>query len=507
MIRRYQLASLLLAALLLGACLDALRRPQKAPGSALWLDAEVPPPETSQLARLKERGVGELFLDAGTLELGSRTLEPSRLPDVPSGTPATLVIDGLWAPDLRDYGDAAKVVAERVRQLRFGAEARGLLPVGYHFDLRGVDDVEGYGRFLDALRGELDRALFLSASVRRGWIDDPGLKTVTDAADFVVPFLYGQRQREREDADAWDFIRLERSLQTLEALGARYMVGLITLGTATLHDRGGDAKARTTRLSLQDLLWNRRLKLRAGFSLEGVNRQVYTVVAERTSTVGDWSLRPGDSVRVVRPATSHVEEFLRLRGAWNLQGLLGQVYFRVPAPGERLSLSVENLLNGLDPTPATPDLGLDVRLQRGTGHGWLFRMILTNRNGEVTALSLIDSNYVQLRTDRGRFGRVDVGDFYRFVLFRAGEDGSVEQTFREANVLRLHLPLLEGEQSLTSGDIEIRAPGSRSGAQPVLTLEAGFILTDGRSLTLGPLTWRRGAVQAASEPAGAADDG
>jgi len=481
------------AGLCLAACPDAFRGPQKPPTSALWLGSGVPAPEVSQLAQLQTAGVGELFVEMARLEPDGKLvrLEP---PDLPPATSATLAIAGDRSALVLDPDELAARVAAEGQQLRFYAEGRGLLPVGLHFDLVDLrpGELERYGAFLARLRKRLDRTLFLSASVPRGWIELEELEAVTGAVDFVVAFLYGQRRDEEEDAAAWDFIRMQRGLERLEDLGVRYLAGLTTVGTATVMEKNGTVRGRTTRVSFTDLLWNRRLKLRAGFSLEGVNRQVYTLVAEQPVRLADLPVQKGELVRVMRPATSHLEEYMRLRGAWSLKNLLGQLYYRAPAPDERLSLTVGNLINGLASRPATPDLAVDANLQRGTGRGFLFRFTLTNRNDEVTELSLVDHNYLEVGTDRGRYGRVRVGDFFRFVLFRRQPDGSLEATFRRADVIRLHLPMLEGGQSLTSGDVEII-----SSRQPVLTIRGRFILTDGRTLDVGPITWREGRVTAA----------
>lgn len=483
--------ALLLASVL--ACGGDWRRPVKAPGSALWLAAGSEPLTAAAISRLRELGAGELFVEAARVTGESGEVTRLSLPELPPSTPATLVIGGVWPAAIAEPEAFAERLAAAAAQLRFDAEAHGLIPVGIHLDPPRVGDLERYATTVDHLRGRLDRTLFLSTSVRRGWLGDEKLEEVVAAADFTVAFLYGQLPREREDPAAWDFVQLERGLQRLQAIGGRYMLGVITLGTATLRGKdGGAVKDRTTRMTLSELLWNRALELRPGFTLEGINRQVYTVVAERATELDNgWSLGRGDEVRVVRSATSDIEELQRLRGAWPLPGLLGQVFYRAPRPGEDLSLHVDSLIAGLDPAPAAPRLELAASLQRGTGRGWLFRVSLANRNSEVTELSLIDRNWVEVAADRGAIGRVEVGDFYRFVLFRREGDGSLEQTFRRADVVRLYLPLLEGEQTLTSGDIEIV-----SSREPELTLRGGVILTDGRTLELEPMVWRRGQLVA-----------
>ena len=52
----------------------------------------------------------------------------------------------------------------------------------------------------------------------------------------------------------------------------------------------------------------------------------------------------------------HIEELLRLLTIWDLPHHLGEVFYRVRGEEERLSLSIENLLQGLALEPATPSL-------------------------------------------------------------------------------------------------------------------------------------------------------
>ncbi len=480
---------LIACALLIGACPESWRPPEKAPGSALWLGSHAEPLESRDLARLSDAGINEVYLTISRLEPGAPEGPLTRLevPDPPRSMPVTLAVSGDWT-GTEDVESLASRVTEAIRDLRFEVESRGGVPAGLHFDLGSVESFESYAKFLRSLREELDRNLFLSTSLKRSWIDQPGIEEVAGAVDFVVPFLYGQRVDEAEDGKAWDYIELELQLQKLEQLGVPYMIGVIGLGTATHLSKGGSVKARTTRLSLQEIVWNRDLRLRPGFSLEGVNRRVYAVVAEKSTRAGKWQLSNGEGIRVVRAATSDLEELTRLVDAWEVPNHLGQVYYRLPSAEEKLSLTLENLLNALDPTPASPALELDVSLQRRTGRGWLLRLSIANNNGEITELSLLDSNYIQAKAVDAEFSsRIKAGDFYRYELYNTRGGGEPKRDIRHPDLLRFHLPILEGRQRLTSGDVEIKVKGT-----PVLEVEGRFLLPNGKMVTVGPRIWRGG---------------
>ena len=497
----HRILVLLSCAALLGACPESWRPPEKAPGSALWMGSRSTPLEARDLSRLTEAGIREVYMTVARLEPGpGGPLVRVEAPDPPGSMPVTLAVSGEWT-GAEDVESLVGRVTASIRDLRFEVESRGGVPVGLHFDLRSVESFESYASFLAGLRKELDRNLFLSTSLQRSWVDHPAIAEVGKAVDFVVPFLYGQRVYESEDGKAWDYIELELQLQKLEKLGVPYLIGVIGLGTATHLSGSGGVKARTTRLSLQEIVWNRDLKLRPGFSLEGVNRRVYAVVAEKTTRAGKWKLSGGEGIRVVRAATSDIEELTRLVDAWEIPRHLGQVYYRLPSAEEKLSLTLENLLNALDPTPASPDLELGVSLQRRTGRGWLVRFSIGNRNGEITELSLLDSNYVQARTLGGQFSsRVRIGDFYRYELYRSREGGEPTRDIRRPDLLRLHLPILEGGQQLTSGDVEVKVKGT-----PALEVQGRFLLPDGRTITVGPRVWRGGKfddeIEEAEDPA------
>ncbi len=483
-------------ALVLAACPESWRPPEKAPGSALWLGNRSEPLEASDLARLAEAGIGEVYLTVARLEPTEPggPLVPLEATDPPGSMPLTLAVNGKWTGD-EDPESLAERVSGATRALRFDIESRGGVPIGLHFDLGSVESFESYGQFLKRLRKDLDRNLFVSTSLKRGWIEAPGIETVIEAVDYVVPFLYGQRVNEPEDGGAWDYIQLELELRKLEALAVPYQIGVIGLGTATHLSGSGAVKARTTRLSLQEIVWNRDLKLRPGFSLEGVNRRVYAVVAEKPTIAGKWKVKTGEGIRVVRAATSDIEELTRLVDAWEIPNHLGQVYYRLPSTEERLSLTLENLMNALDPTPASPELELDVSLQRRTGRGWLLRLSVTNGNGEITELSLLDSNYIQATALAGEFAsRVGPGDFYRYELYRTREGGEPKRDIRRPNLIRFHLPILEGRQALTSGDVEIKVKGT-----PALEVEGRFLLPDGRTIKVGPRIWRGGKFEDEAE--------
>jgi len=491
---------LLLAGLLLAGCSGLGGRQTKEATSGLWIEpSELPLADAAMLDTLAAAGIREVFVPVAELDLGADggPLKRRPLPELAPSLRLNVVVEGELELAGREAAAAAASVGGALRQLLFDVEARGIVPVGVHFDLREIDAIAAAGKFFRELRGALGET-FLSLSLRRSWMDSPEIRELTRGVDYAVPFLYGQRAWEQDSDAAWDFEVLKGRLAQLEDDGVPYMLGIIGVGTATHKGRDGAVKAYTSRQALAPFLWNRDLKLQSGFTLEATYRRAYTLVAERPTRVGDWKIAPRDEIRLVRPMTTDLEQLLALLARGDYRHLIGQLYYRLPAPEERMSLTVENVLNALDAGPQAPDLRFEVQVTRRTRRGHVFRFVVANQNGETTELSLLDNNYLQITADEDAFGAVDVGDFYQYDLLRLKPGGEVERRYRNANVVRLRMPILEGRQRIVSGDVEIHR------RNPTLTLNARFMLPDGRTVELGPYTWKDGELHGLEKDEGEA---
>lgn len=472
------LATLLVSGLFLAACSPGRERLEKPPRSMLWVPAGLQV-AFADLARLEEVGVAELFVEAARLswEGGAPRLEPLELFELPRRTGVTLVVRGGWTAGEMELEPAVRSLAQALAALRPRAENRGLVPLGFHLDLEAGGDLEGYGALLAALQEHLDSPLYLSATVERAWIGRPGLEAVAGAVDFLVPFIYGQRPGEEEATEAWDLRRVEDNLRRLEELDRDYMVGVITLGRLVhLGPRDGQLDD-TTRAALGSLVRHPGLELSHGFMLEGGDRQIYRFQPRGTVRVGEWTVAKGESVRVSTLSSHHLEELQRHLGSLELEHRLGNLYYRLPEPEEGLSLTFENLLNGLSPqvSTATPQARL---VPEGRDR---YRVVVENASPEPTDVALLGSNYVELRVEEGSFGQVEPGDFVRWELLRPDRGGELVRTFRGATVLRLYLPYLGPLQRAESGLIQV-AGGREDG----ITAGGEFMVPGGRTVEVVP---------------------
>ncbi|MEO8277254.1 MAG: hypothetical protein ABI639_13655 [Thermoanaerobaculia bacterium] len=483
--QRASFVVMILVASLAGGCLGG-SRPDKPRGSALWVSRDSGDLDAATQSRLAALGVKEIYLDAAELTFdGGVHLRKIKAPSIPRGTPTTLVIYGIWSPGDRPPEQLATGLASELSSLRIDAEQRGLKVNGYHLEVRPGTDLESMSKTLPRVRSRLGGQLLLSAGLTRGELEGRGAQTIANVVDYVVSSLYGQRPGEGEDSAAWDFEAVEAHLRQLEHLHKPYVVGAITLGTATWRGHDGSAKATSTMLSLGDLVSNRSFELKGGFSLQAIDRQVWEFAALGPVKVGDWNVAKGESIRLVRTATPLMEELLRRVGASESPLHIGELFFRLPQAGERLSLSVDNLVDVLSPAAATPQLELAVEKIATSASTWKVRVKIANRSSESTDLAFIDSNYVELLARGATIGEIELGDFHRFDLLVDGEKGTI-RSIRQANTVRLNLPLLEENHEAASGAIELKL----TQRTPEISISASFLLTDGRTLTIAPQIWQ-----------------
>src|SRR6185436_9019798 len=300
------------------------------------------------------------------------------------------------------------------------AEEAGLGVAGWHLDLQGVPGKDG-AALAHALRDELEPSLLLSATLPRDAIAAQGIDELTSATDFVVSFLYGVREGEADEDAAWDFQQVQASAKKLETLEEPFLVGVVVRGTATLLRAGAEA-GELPGVSLADLAWNRRLRVRHGFSLEGIDRQVYAFSADLATHAGDTALLVGDNVRVVSTSTAHLQELRRQIAEWKLAHCLGELYYRLPHPGEELTLSAASLARIGSEEPALPAPRAIVEKIAATRGRVTIRLTLENPSTEPSDLGQVDSNFVELWAQGGVFADVDPGQFYRYDLYATTAD-------------------------------------------------------------------------------------
>ena len=486
MTRRARFSVLSALALLLAACFGSWGRPERPQGDAAWV-SDPAALDGLDVAALQAGGLKELFVETGTLDWDGAVphVAVEHLQTVGGPIRVTLVVKGSWGPTLGESKTAGGRLADEIKRLVLAAQARGLSPVGVHLDLEAAGNLTSYAQGLRAVRGELQKTLLLSTSIRRSWLADEAVGKVARAVDYCVVFVYGQRPGEDDDPSAWDLQEVGKTLRAAEALKGPYVAGVITLGSATHQGVRGESLEWTSTLGLGDLVRNPRLKMQGGFTLEGLDRSVYGFRAEAPTTVGDWQLTRGQGVRVVGTGPNYLQGLRKRIAEIATPRHRGDVYFRLPLATERLTPSAAQLMDALGPGTASPDLALSVELVERNSQHWVFKILLENRNDEHSDIALLDNNFVEASARGGVLGDVQPGAYPRFELLRQGSDAVDMAALRAPERVRLYLPVLEGKGIYASGPIELRLK-ERSAE---LTLSASFLLPDGRVVTAPSLVW------------------
>jgi hypothetical protein len=466
---------------LLSACKAQLPAGRSEGSAVLGASGDVAALGPVDLETLRRAGVREVFVEAGHLgwekgwpSLGTRF-------EVPPGfsaprLPVSLSVRGEWERfgDSTPAAAAGEALVEDVLRRVREATAAGLAVVGIHLDLALGEGVSAsaYGEAVAALREGLPEDLYLAVSLDPALLRSPEAKGLTAASDVIVPFLFGPRAAGRPGPrgdEAWSLDGLEDDMARLDELGTPYLVGVGTVGGVARNGGGGDLFTAT---SLGSLLRDRALDPRPAPLFGSADAQLYPFVARRPTRLGDWDLTAGDEIEARRLAPHHLRALVERVEAVGSPLHLGQLYDRLPRPGEGLALTPAELAAAADPAAAAPRL--ELVLERAGGG---LRVGLAHRGGAATEIAAFDHNYVEVRLAGGSFGAVDPGGFARYELLVDGRRVADQAALRRADTLRLYTPFLEAGDEVASGVVR------HSGAA---TATARFLMPDGAVVEAAP---------------------
>jgi hypothetical protein len=469
------------AAITAGGCFGGDEEGRRA-GSSVWLDGASQPLTLAAYSRLESAGVTELYVEAAAVEWqGDRAqVTPSPLASAPGKARAMLVARGSWPLAIGDAEQAASSLIGGLETQRRAAEEAGWSVAGWHLDFAGLPPE----RLPEELRDTLEPRLLLAATVPGNSLSDDSLEDLLDATDFVAAFLYGVREGERDRPEAWDFRQVRSQVAELEAREEPYLVGVVMRGSATVI-QDGKAVAELTGISLANLAWNRGLRLRHGFSLEAIDRQVYEFGAYGPARVGETRLATGDSVRVVATSTAHLQELRRQLDEWKPRFRLGELYYEQPAPGDLLSLGAEHVVHAAQSERPLPRPKLTVLTLSESAGRLVVRLRLENESVETSDIGQVDSNFVEMRVVGASFGSVAPGGFYRYDTLAPDGRGELRRTIRNPTVLRLYAPVLGPQAVIESGPLELRG---RDELEDLL-VSASFLAPYGGSAELPARSW------------------
>ena len=391
----FALFALLFALLAVGGCRGGAER-GRAAGSAAWMDAAAAPLEVADLARMEGGGIGELFVEAASLDWqgGQPQVAPLQLPRPGRRSHATLVLRGDWPTATGRRRCCGAVAGDGPR--RGHAPRRRKQPgvAGWHPRPAGRAGqgrrrarrcLAGGARAYAAALGDATRDALAAEGIAGAHPTPP-----TSSSRFSTAARRGTGRCPRRGTSEG-----QAGAAQLEKLEEPFLVGVVVRGVATLVRRGALVE-EIAGASLGELAWNRQLRVRHGFSLEGVDRQVYSFTAHEPTRVGETRLLVGDDVRVVGTSTAHVQELRRQIAVWKLEHCLGELYYRLPRPGEALTLDAANLARVGGETPALPVPRVTVTKLAVSPGRVVVKLLLENASSEGSDLGHVDNNFVEL---------------------------------------------------------------------------------------------------------------
>ena len=406
--------------------------------------------------------------------------------------PVTLAVTGDW-PAAASAETSTPVLVAALRRLRRSAEEHGLTPVGFHLDLtppRGDEALERYAETLAGVRRALDGDLFVSVSLDPPALRTEGVAEVAEAVDFLVPFLYGPRPDggpAPHGDDAWKLTALEPALARLAELGRPFLLGIGTVGQMVYLDAEGRPKAETTTGSLGELVRRPGLSQGRAALLDALDRLSYGFQADRPLTVGPWRLARGEQVQVLRLAPYQIRHAAARAEEVAPRLHLGQLYVRLPRPGEGLTVTPLELAAVPGEGPVLPALTVDLEaVDDGRSR---FRVRFANRGPVGTDVAFYENNFVELHAlGGGVFTGAEPGGFQRYQLEHDGRRVTDMRALRHADRLKLFLPYAAAGETVVSGPVELRG-APRSG--PVVEATARFAVPGGELVELPAAPWPR----------------
>lgn len=466
------------------ACGGAAERPIKAAGSVLWIEpATVSSLDPERVDQLRQAGIRELFLEGAEMrwEGSQPTLTGEPVPRSLPRAPVTLVIRGPWPRALADDAEvAAAGLDAALDRLRLQAEGQGILPVGFHF-APAAGEPYSLASLAAVLSARQGTDLFLSIEIPPRTLGTDEAAEAVRAADFVVANLLGQRPEEAERPEAWRSADADAAVAALEALGARYLVGVVTLGAAYRLGGDGERVAMTTQASPKDLVRHRALERTRARLLEGWDRRVLGARAVRATELAGWKLAKGEKVEAIQLLPVHLIDLRDRLRFDNLSGYLGESYYRLPRTGEGLSLAVADLVDALTGVTTEPHLEISIPQRQTSGETVAFRVWLRNLSERSTDVAFYDQNYVEVTVEGGVVVDVAPGEFERYAFEQDGLPIRNMRALRSANGVKLFVPIVEGGDAVRSGTILVRG---RPGRPPALIVGGRFLLPGGGEMTL-----------------------
>ncbi len=474
--------ALLLCALVVAGCGESGEERARATAGSAVVQSAGGSFDQETRATLAEVGIRQVFQRAFEIDRQDGELTIDALDDasIVRGTQLHLVVGGRFRGGDARLQQQARELGEALRGRLHDESVAGSELLGVHLDIR-IDDeekatAEAYAGLVRGLRRGLDKRFVLSVALPlQGVIDEGPLQIAAREADSVVVRVFGQPPSEPDDPSWWEVEpAVERALALEDANVAVYHLLIHTMGRARSIDESGRPVGddRILRdLPLESIMRSGSIRLEPIFSFEGFDRQVFDLLSAGAGMgLGAGRAARGTRIRVMRPTAYPIAELVAALDQQDLPGRLGEVYSRLPGGKENLSVTPEQLRWALERRSEEggpkPPLAVEVVPTGGNQRPTSIVVRITNPGPLTTGAAVSGDDWVEIRLHRGRFGSVDPGDFLRpeFLIgeaLDAGREPANARPIRNADVVRLHYPLIDPGWTIESGRIRLRPGASR----------------------------------------------
>ncbi len=389
----------------------------------------------ADLARLREMGVEELFVRAGTLSTDGERVVLSLPQRFEEGWDRSVeLVINADAGVLHRFEDLsmpglAQTIATDYRAAKAASSEK-------HLDVKGLQlDIDvptrllpKYAELLRDVRPLLPKGDQLSITSLTTWFSSEAFADVVAATDFYAPQFYeASVPASLGDANPIaNLQQLEAGLRRAGELGVPFYVGAPSYGQALMFDEKGKLAGTYRGLSPEDACRHPSLRLDTWTSKDGEEQLLFQAVKAGVNGKG-----LGYRILYRRPTPETIARFYRDALANRPSNCIGVALFRVPEEGESLSTPLPALqaalLNQAPNTElrATPHLRLKpfsaIEMPDGKIDSLLSLDIENVGNGDTCIGP--DALRLELRFPAGSVQEVQPGGFAQASLF-LGEPSS-----------------------------------------------------------------------------------
>jgi len=468
-------------------------KPALAEGDFIWHWHKQSHPGKDEILKLSELGFSGIFMHAGTFSFygnkprydgfnyKSGTFEDLK---AVNSMQFHLVYTFSGSPDFNfmayfngNTGEAVEFILQKIESDLRVYGHYGINVSGIQFDMEGRQlRPSSYKKLIDAAAGRFGNDRLISITPQVYLSVSRGFSRLVENADFFVPMLYdyatGKTSRHRLKVTDINWIRY--TAKKYRETGKPFYLGIPSYGYSKLYDEKGRLLDAWPKLSVEKLSENpdfRLVKSRKNI-IDGTKKtnydNVYFFRAVRDTTLSNYRLRKGASVKFDVMTPESVMEYLKAAKSTRGKYFLGTALFRYGYSDEELMMNTDQLggIYGKQALPETlPETDIIYAGGQTLSEGDIIgvNLLLKNTGGQASFTS-DDANRLYLELENGGIPGADRGGF-----------DIMENRINTLTAFEKHL---HKNEAVISGTVRIRITGF-----PLkLTLRAVSRQLDGKTL-------------------------